>query len=296
MLVAGLLAAGYLSLVLSRVGGLAPWLAGAVALVTPLVLAWRSRASQVDPQLGLEDDERAALKLGPSEPTDDGRLRAQGVHQGTPFALFGPGGKARRCVVRVPLRTDAAFSLRAAGPTRVVGWREDLPDLGRTFNQRYAVTTERPSRVSALLDHPDLVLLLRRLFNTTQVLALRAQGGWLDVYLRAPVDAEHPKRRAEYAARLSDALDGAVRLASLLSRRVIQVQGVRSLALTVDGAAGARTLCPYCKDDLDPEGPDPLEVCPRCRTAHHAECWTEAGGCTIYACAPPREADRTRAG
>ncbi|MEZ6185048.1 MAG: hypothetical protein R3F62_08580 [Planctomycetota bacterium] len=197
LLVAGLLAAGYLSLVLSRVGGLAPWLAGAVALVTPLVLAWRSRASQVDPQLGLEDDERAALKLGPSEPTDDRRLRAQGVPMGHALRAVRPRrGRRWRCVVRVPLRTDAAFSLRAAGLDQVVGWREDLPDLGRTFNQRYAVTTERPSRVSALLDHPDLVLLLRRLFNTTQVLALPRPGGWLDVYLRAPVDAEHPKRRA----------------------------------------------------------------------------------------------------
>ena len=42
-----------------------------------------------------------------------------------------------------------------------------------------------------------------------------------------------------------------------------------------------RTLCPYCRDALDP---DEAAGCDSCRTLHHTECLTEAGGCTIYGC------------
>jgi TM2 domain-containing membrane protein YozV len=47
-------------------------------------------------------------------------------------------------------------------------------------------------------------------------------------------------------------------------------------------------VCPYCRTEL--EGP-PLE-CPGCGTPHHAECFEENGGCTVFGCsaAPAAEA------
>lgn len=39
--------------------------------------------------------------------------------------------------------------------------------------------------------------------------------------------------------------------------------------------------CPVCRDPLPERG---AEACPRCATAHHAECWDFAGGCTRFGC------------
>ena len=44
---------------------------------------------------------------------------------------------------------------------------------------------------------------------------------------------------------------------------------------------GADT-CPYCRMPLKPGGP--LKVCPSCATPHHAECWNENKGCTVFGC------------
>ncbi|MCI0447276.1 hypothetical protein L0152_29215 [bacterium] len=43
------------------------------------------------------------------------------------------------------------------------------------------------------------------------------------------------------------------------------------------------SACPYCKSKILNRS-DILE-CPNCKTAHHSECWREAGQkCTIYGC------------
>lgn len=53
----------------------------------------------------------------------------------------------------------------------------------------------------------------------------------------------------------------------------------------------AALICPYCRtailDDADP----PKVLCTGCGTAHHADCFAENGGCTIFGCsgAPPDE-------
>ena len=41
-------------------------------------------------------------------------------------------------------------------------------------------------------------------------------------------------------------------------------------------------ICPYCRTVI---GENDVETaCPQCRTRHHAECWGENGGCTVYGC------------
>lgn len=42
--------------------------------------------------------------------------------------------------------------------------------------------------------------------------------------------------------------------------------------------------CPYCFDGLATA--EPLWLCRRCRTAHHAECADEHGRCALFGCAP----------
>jgi TM2 domain-containing membrane protein YozV len=41
-------------------------------------------------------------------------------------------------------------------------------------------------------------------------------------------------------------------------------------------------VCPYCRTDIA-AGDEPL-LCEGCGAAHHADCYTENGGCTIFGC------------
>lgn len=47
--------------------------------------------------------------------------------------------------------------------------------------------------------------------------------------------------------------------------------------------------CPYCRAEITPT--DRTRVCPACHTPHHADCWKENKGCTVFGCsmAPPDE-------
>jgi TM2 domain-containing membrane protein YozV len=41
-------------------------------------------------------------------------------------------------------------------------------------------------------------------------------------------------------------------------------------------------VCPYCRTNIGSE--DGVMVCEGCGTAHHADCYAENGGCTIFGC------------
>src|ERR1700745_1547195 len=41
-------------------------------------------------------------------------------------------------------------------------------------------------------------------------------------------------------------------------------------------------VCPYCRTNIGP-GDESL-LCEGCGTAHHADCYAENGGCTIFGC------------
>jgi TM2 domain-containing membrane protein YozV len=40
--------------------------------------------------------------------------------------------------------------------------------------------------------------------------------------------------------------------------------------------------CPYCRAPFAPG--EELTTCPACNTPHHADCFTENGGCTVFGC------------
>ena len=41
-------------------------------------------------------------------------------------------------------------------------------------------------------------------------------------------------------------------------------------------------ICPYCRTQIGAE--DAPTICEGCGTAHHSDCYTENGGCTIFGC------------
>jgi hypothetical protein len=48
-------------------------------------------------------------------------------------------------------------------------------------------------------------------------------------------------------------------------------------------------ICPYCRAPIEPNSGDEL-VCPGCGAPHHADCYKENGGCTVFGCtAAPAE-------
>jgi TM2 domain-containing membrane protein YozV len=42
------------------------------------------------------------------------------------------------------------------------------------------------------------------------------------------------------------------------------------------------TACPYCRAGFEPD--DNVKVCEACVTPHHADCYAENGGCTVFGC------------
>ena len=50
------------------------------------------------------------------------------------------------------------------------------------------------------------------------------------------------------------------------------------------------SICPYCRAPIVAEESNEL-LCPGCATPHHADCFQENGGCTVFGCsaAPPEE-------
>jgi hypothetical protein len=44
-----------------------------------------------------------------------------------------------------------------------------------------------------------------------------------------------------------------------------------------------KAVCPYCRAQVDPEGENGM-LCPGCGTPHHADCFEENGGCTVFGC------------
>lgn len=41
-------------------------------------------------------------------------------------------------------------------------------------------------------------------------------------------------------------------------------------------------VCPYCRTSLEPE--DEVASCPACNTPHHAACFADNNGCTVFGC------------
>lgn len=48
--------------------------------------------------------------------------------------------------------------------------------------------------------------------------------------------------------------------------------------------------CPYCRGPIEADDPAQEKVCDGCGTPHHADCYEENGGCTVFGCsAAPAE-------
>jgi hypothetical protein len=145
-------------------------------------------------------------------------------------------------------------------------------------------------RLSFRGDRAALRQLHRRESGQGPALA-RALQRALDEHGLARVELRRDRIEAEQrcpwdATRYERALHALVELGRLWGRQPVQITvrgGARAEPHLAWTAGGSQALCPYCRAGLEPG--DDLQACPRCDTVHHAECLSEAGGCTVFGCA-----------
>jgi hypothetical protein len=115
---------------------------------------------------------------------------------------------------------------------------------------------------------------------------LEAQDGWLRV----------SRAGSNYASRLKsvEAVFAALeRLAPLFTRAPLTIRVAEVEVKVHAWQVGQQASCPFCRDALG-SVPDDLAACDACHTAHHRECLTEAGGCTVFGCSGGAPRDRAR--
>lgn len=113
---------------------------------------------------------------------------------------------------------------------------------------------------------------------------LEAQDGWLRVSRAGSIYASRLKSVEAVFAALE-------RLAPLFTRAPLTIRVAQAEVNVHAWQVGEQTVCPYCRDTL---GTDDLIACDACHTAHHRECLTEAGGCTVFGCSGGASRDRAR--
>ncbi|MBX3472227.1 MAG: hypothetical protein KF878_35695 [Planctomycetes bacterium] len=91
-----------------------------------------------------------------------------------------------------------------------------------------------------------------------------------------------------YTQTLGTDTEGLLLVVDTLASLAEGLEDLTALTGRVREVEAAARRCPFCHDGLGDEEATP---CPGCRTPHHADCWSEGGGCAIFGCGagPVRE-------
>ena len=170
---------------------------------------------------------------------------------------------------------------------RATGFVTDTSIGDKRIDQKYILKGRAPSLKQLFRQSPKLEWCFDEVF---------ARHGLSKIELRlGSITSERSMGRAN-AARLLETVRALSRIASLCEREQvntkIKILGEQKAFAWTYGGKGAR--CPYCRDDVNPQGDD-VTACPECRTLHHAECLDEAGGCTVLGCANSKAGRRVGA-
>jgi hypothetical protein len=141
------------------------------------------------------------------------------------------------------------------------------------FDNRFLVQTTEPARAREALGVRDTYARIHKLFASSGTTCLRCDGGRLEA--RARVQYYTQKEFGNLLGQLEA-------LAAILGRVHVEVHGVASPLLALEGERGPR--CAYCHDALRP-GEAGLLACALCSTVLHAACWEDLGRCPVLGCA-----------
>lgn len=141
----------------------------------------------------------------------------------------------------------------------------------------------RLAAARALLDagcHDAAIAELKTLHKERDV---ADEADWL---VAQSYDRQGARRLAleSYRAYLENHRKGAWRVEAKVRAEELEAGSRAAAAVDVRArdAHQADATCPFCKA---PTGDDPTVACDGCGTAHHAGCWDEQRGCSVYGCA-----------
>lgn len=146
-----------------------------------------------------------------------------------------------------------------------------------------ARTKARLAAARALLDagcHDAAIVELKALHKEREV---ADQADWL---VAQSYDRQGARRLAleSYRAYLENHARGAWRVEAKVRAEELEAGARAAAAVGVLKAHDpqAEATCPFCKAAT---ADDPTVSCDACGTAHHAACWEEQRGCSVYGCA-----------
>lgn len=170
---------------------------------------------------------------------------------------------------------------------RAIGWVDDTSVGNERIDQKFILKGRAPSLKELFQQSPKLEWCFDELF---------ARHGLTSLKLRWNSVSSERLFGSANATRLLETVRALSRVASLCQRvevnTKIKILGEQKAFAWTYGGKKAR--CPYCRDDVNPQGDD-VSACPACRTLHHAECLDEAGGCTVLGCSNSRAGRRVGA-
>lgn len=194
------------------------------------------------------------------------------------------GGKNQqhrmRYAVRVPYAV-ASFELKRAGWWHRLGrWLGVSGEsLDPRLDKKYVLAAGRAESVRELFGARELEAAVDRLLGDAHGFSgLVLRGGELSA--ERLFQGDHLELRS-----VEGTLAALERVAVICERRRVDIKvQARSTTRFAFADRGGTLLCPYCRDAVDPTGSE-AGACEACHTVHHAECLTEAGGCTVFGCA-----------
>lgn len=179
-----------------------------------------------------------------------------------------------------PLRVRLEGALERLG--KRLGRREDIQTGDEAFDERFFLESSRPLDGRRALGR-KLRRSIDEAFRRFGADGLQLRPG--ELVVEADLAACPPARWRELIRHLDQA-------AALVEVKPLRIRGLgeeREVARGADGAA----RCVFCRDGISGDEDD-LVACERCRTALHAECWEEHGGCPVLGC-DGRAPERARA-
>ncbi len=188
-------------------------------------------------------------------------------------------GKSKKTYTQLALRVSnpvASFSVGRAGVLNRLGrWLGVVSDVKtghEAVDDKYILQGQQGS-LKTLFRSRDLERAIDALFGGEGVSKVSLEDGWLR--------CERPQVLGAGAYRTM--FRALRRIAAECERTQVVVKILGETPRFAWTAGSGTAHCPYCRDDVGLDGDDVM-ACAGCNTVHHAECYAEAGGCTIFGC------------
>lgn len=197
------------------------------------------------------------------------------------IAYLPPSKNTARTWIRFKVEAPNSIASFTVGKTHLVnrvgrslGVVNDTPIGDDDLDKKFLLKGRAQSIRAVFRQSPKLEWCFDSLFRDHGFSEVEVRGGY--------VHCERPMSSADGIS-LVEVVRALSRVAALCERKEVQIRilGDRSVLAWSYGGKGVR--CPYCRDDVDLQAAD-LTACPVCRTVHHTECLSEAGGCTLLGC------------